>query len=157
MIELKNIEDQIAFKCGVKGYQFPEIQKDDWCLLVIEVRQSNQVFTKTDPAIDAKELLAIYEWFKCLSEKKLPRYAELTFTEPCISFQFLAYRNEKVRIAIRLSHELEPDFEILQFRSESSNWTIVFELDGSNFSEILSGLESAIILFPARGESEYSS
>ncbi len=152
MIELKNIENKLDFKCEVEGYQFPENSSDDWCNLKVGVRQNGLVFEKVDPALETLEVEILYDWFKCLSENSLPRFAELTFTEPCISFNFLAFQHNKVRISIELDHELKPGFEIEQFGELDQDWQMVFELTDVDFKEILSGLSLTMKQYPVRGE-----
>jgi len=153
MLELKNIENHVRLRCEVVGYQFPNSPEDDWCLLKVEIKQGNQLFEKVDQALEATELVEIYEWFKCLSENRLPQYAHLTFTEPCISFEFLSCKNEQVRISVELSHELKPDFELEQFQSKHSDWVIVFELNGKDFEKTIGGIEASINQYPISGKS----
>jgi len=151
MFKLINVENKVELGCSVVGYQFPDNPSDDWCMLEISVMQNGQEFHKTDPALEAQELVCLREWFECLSSKILPRYSRLSFTEPCIGFEFLAHHDGLVRIAIHLAHELKPPFLLEQFRASSDEWRIVFELDVEDFRAILSGINSAISTFPVRG------
>ncbi len=153
MFALKNIENHVRLKCEVVGYQFPDSPKDDWCLLKVEIKQGNQIFEKIDPALEATELVELCEWFQCLSENRLPKYAQLTFTEPCISFEFLSCKNEQVRISVALSHELKPDFELEQFQSTHSDWVIVFELNSKDFEKTIYGIGAATNQYPSREKS----
>ncbi|MFC1836860.1 hypothetical protein ACFL2Q_19400 [Thermodesulfobacteriota bacterium] len=150
MIELNNVEDHLSFRCEVIGYEFPDNPEDDWCLLKVDIKQGYQSFEAVDPAIEASDLVRIFEWFKCLAEHRLPPYAELCFTEPCISFGFLAHRNEKVRISIELSNKLKPDFNLSQFGLSETDWRIVFELDNVDFERTLHGIEAATRQHPIR-------
>lgn len=152
MIELENIENHVKLKCEVVGYQFPNNHKDNWCLLKVDIKQGDKSFEKIDPALETTELVELREWFKSLSKKRLPRFAKLTFTEPGISFEFLACINEQVRISIKLSHEIKPNFMLEQFRSEHSDWIIVFELNDKDFDKTICGIEAAIKHFPTREE-----
>ena len=151
MLELKNVEGNVKFNCEVIGYQFPASKKDDWCLLKVAIEQAGDHCELIDPAIETTELEQLYNWFSCLAEKTLPRYAHLTFTEPCISFEFLAYRNGLVRMAVHLGHELTPNFKLKQFRSEVSEWVIIFELAEIQFKDILEGIQATLSKYPVRG------
>lgn len=151
MLTLTNVEKHITLSCEIIGYQFPDSLTDNWCMLKINVSQGDKVFEKIDPALDSRELIAIQHWFKALADKRLPRFAHLTFTEPCLSFEYLACRDDNVRLSINLSHELKPSFEIEQFKSSSKDWRIVFELDDNGFTEALSSLERSIERYPSRG------
>jgi len=153
MFKLTNVEDHITLSIEVAGYQFPDNPVDDWCFLKINIEQGEELFEKIDPAIEASEILDIYRWFKSLSESKLPRHAHLTFTEPCLSFDYLAYKNDCVRLSVNLSHELQPNFYIAQFKSKDSQWHIVFELNANDFIQVLSGVERTINEYPIRDKS----
>jgi len=153
MLELSNVENKVDLKCQITGYQFPDSKRDDWCLLKVEVKQGEQYFERIDPAIETTELERLYDWLKCLSERRLPRFARLSFTEPCISFEFLACADDSIRISINLSHELKPEFELSQFGFRNNDWKIVFNLDDENISKILENLRRTLKLFPVRGKS----
>ena len=149
MIEVRNVENDILFKCSIAGYQFPS-KDDDWLLLEVQLIQGVNRFSNIDAAINAHELVSAYEWFLCLSQNRLPRYAHLEFIEPCLSFQFLAAKDGKVRISIKLSHELKPDFPIYQFGRSSDRWNVIFDLGPMDFDAIIKGIRSSIEHFPIR-------
>jgi hypothetical protein len=151
MIELGNVENHVSFRCEVVGYEFPDSLEDNWCLLKVTVKQDARCFEAIDPALETYDLIAIQNWFKSLSEGKLPRYAHLAFTEPCISFEFLACKDSRVRLGINLHNELTPDFKLKQFNARHSNWAIVFELDNDDFKKTLDGIRTAIDTYPVRG------
>lgn len=151
MFELKNVERKIVVSLDVVGYQFPKDNKDNWCLLKVIIEQENKRCELVDPAIETTELVKLLHWFTDLSEGRLPSYAHLTFIEPCISFQFLAFKDGVVRIAIRISHELKPDFEINQFGRSSADWSVICEINQAVFNTVLSGIKATLESFPVRG------
>lgn len=150
MLTLTNVEKHITLNCEIIGYQFPGSLTDNWCTLKINISQGEKVFEKIDPALDTRELIEIHNWFKALAEKRLPRFAHLTFTEPCLSFEYLACGSDNVRFSINLSHEFKPSFKLEQFKSSSKDWRIVFELDDTGFTDVLSSLERSIEKYPSR-------
>lgn len=153
MIKLKNIENNIELQLAVIGYQFPDNSEDDWCLVNTVVIQGNDKFEVTDPALETTEITSTLEWFKCLSVNKLPRFSKLSFTEPCLEFEFLACNNGKVRISVNLSHEMKPSFEINQFNRQSNDWNIIFELCADDFKSIIGNMEAALMQYPTRDKS----
>lgn len=153
MFELKNIEGNVLIKANISGYQFPDSMEDDWCLLSITIKQGPLLFEKIDPALEAKEIVEIHNWFNALASYSLPRYSTLTFVEPCISFDYLAYREGKVRFSIILSHELKPRFELEQFNRSNPEWVIVFELDRVELRVALEGLKNTIEKYTVRERS----
>ena len=152
MIKLNNIEKDIELQLAVMGYQFPNDPEDNWCLINTTVTQGNERFEVTDPALETTEIIKILEWFKCLSLHKLPRFNKLSFTEPCLEFEFLACHNSKIRIAINLSHEMKPHFKINQFKRKINDWNIIFELSTDDFKSVIMDLEATLMQYPNRYE-----
>ncbi|AWF80220.1 hypothetical protein BTJ40_05015 [Microbulbifer sp. A4B17] len=153
MFKLSNVENKVELELSVEGYQFPESPKDDWCFIKLIVKQGKDTFEAVDPALETTELMRILEWFRHLSERRLPRYTRLSFTEPCLEFKFLACTDSSVRISIHLSHELKPNFELKQFGRPPSDWRVVFELKEKEFNKVISGVESALLRCPVRDQS----
>lgn len=151
MITLKNIEERIDLEIEVVGYQFPEIEDDDWCFLRLRIQQDSDNIELIDPAIETTELIDLFSWFSCLSEGRLPEYAHLDFVEPCISFKFLSFKEGVVRISINLSHELKPDFPMKQFGYEENEWSIAFDLEEEQLKSICSGIKKTLDQYPIRG------
>ena len=163
MFELSNVEGHISIKFVIIGYQFPSDPIDDWLLVKLTVKQGNNVFEKIDPALTTQELINVYQWFNALHERKLPRFGNQTFTEPCIGLNFLAYRSDTVRFSIELSHELKPNFFIEQFKFPnkdkwfSKDWHIVFEANNDDFIQILNSLTQDISNYPTRSSNHIDS
>lgn len=110
MFDAANVEDHVHLRCEVVGYQFPATADDDWCLVRVSVRQGQDMFERVDAALEAGELVSMRNWFRALSEDRLPRVARLEFTEPCLSFEFLARDENGVRFAVNLDAELRTLF-----------------------------------------------
>jgi len=153
MFNLLNVENKVELELSVENYQFPDSPKDDWCFVKTVVKQGDDTFEVIDPALETTELLSMLEWFRCLAGRKLPRYARLSFTEPCLEFEFLACRGDSVRIAINLSHEMKPNFDLKQFGLPPSEWKVVFELEKNDFDKVIPGIEAAIMRCPVRDQS----
>jgi len=150
MLSLINSEHNLQLNIDVIAYEFPQKKEDDWCQVKVKVVQDNRIFDKIDPALEADEIEHIYDWFECLSNAHLPKYSNLSFTEPCLGFEFLSNRNGVVRIAVELSHELKPDFELRQFAREQKDWRIIFDLKENDFKRVLEGIKGSKGKFPVR-------
>lgn len=152
MLKLKNVEGRIELELSVAGYDPPQSSTTNWCNLKVLVTQDEDVFEETFPAIETTDITKLSTWFQRLAERQLPRFARLSFTEPCIQLAFLAYKEPTVRISVRLSHELKPSFKIKQFRSPFDNpeWEIVFELNDEDFRTIICNLEQIETIYPVR-------
>ncbi|MDB3936026.1 hypothetical protein N9383_04830 [Granulosicoccus sp.] len=122
----------------------------------MKITTEENVFSVIAPALDARELVNLKQWFKCLSERKLPRFACNPFTELNLEFEFLASNDTSVRIAIGLRLEIKPDFELVQLGRKSKDWRLVSESNSEQFSNILLGFDKAIDNYPIRsGKPEY--
>ena len=152
MFKLSNVEGNIDLTVAITDYQFPESLSDNWCFVKLAVKQGQDTFEVLDPTLETTELLIIREWFACLNERTLPRFACLCFTEPCLQFDFLASSESSVRISINLNHELKPSFDLKQFGRTSSKWNLVFELGVNELNQIISGLDEVLQRLPIRGQ-----
>ena len=83
MFDAVNVESEVHLAFGVTGYEFPDLA-DDWCHVRVAVRQGGESFEAVDPALEATDLPKIRDWFRALAADRLPRYARLSFTEPCL-------------------------------------------------------------------------
>jgi hypothetical protein len=153
MIELINVENRVRLELAIEEYQFPDVLDDNWYMVRCFVKHEEHSFEVYDPALETSDVQSMLAWFRCLANRQLPSFAKLSFTEPCLEFEFLSCRNNLVRIAINLNHELKPNFSLNQFEFSRSDWCVVFELNAREFEKIISGMESAIARYPARNVS----
>jgi hypothetical protein len=149
MFDAVNVDGGVHLAFGVAGYEFPDTA-DDWCLVRVAVRQGAESFDAADPAIEATELPAIRDWFRALAADRLPRYACLSFTEPCLAFEFLARDDAGVRSVVCLSAELRPPFPLRQLGYEDAEWGVVFHLSPERLGAVASAVEATLGRFPAR-------
>ena len=150
MFNATNVDDSVHLQCEIVGYQFPDTPGDDWCLVRVLARHTQKSFEKVDPALEATDLLRIRDWFRSLAADRLPRFAHLTFIEPCLSFQFLATDSAGVRFAVHLGAELRPSFKLCQLSCVTDEWGVVFHLDAERLAAVVAAVEGAIERFPTR-------
>lgn len=153
MFKLRNTDNNIELELSVTGYQFPDNTNDNWCLVSSLVKQGENQYTVIDPALETTELQRMLEWFKKLSDYQLPNFGTLSFTEPCLEFEFLACDIDSVKISIKLDHEMKPDFELNQFGMAFDDWSVVFDLRADDFLLIIEGIETVLKQYPIRGQS----
>lgn len=149
MFDAANVNSVAHLAISVTGYEFPDAA-DDWCLVRVSVRHGGESFEAVDPALEATELPRIADWFRALANDRLPRYATLSFTEPCLAFEFLARDDAGVRFAVQLSGELRPPFPLHQFGSQDSDWHIVFHCTPERLAAVTASAEATSSQFPAR-------
>lgn len=150
MLDLLNVDGQVRLACEVVRYQFPALRTDNWCVVRLEVSQGKRSYVKEDPALETQDLVRLREWFQCLAEDRLPRYAHLTFVEPCLSFEFLGKDDAGVRFSVHLSAELRPDFRLKQLSLSTRSWQVVFHLGAEALGAIVERIEASVRRFPVR-------
>ena len=150
IVDLWNPDRSLRLRLSIIGYQFPNEHSDDWLFVRLEVEHQGESYDRIDPALEATELPEIHAWFKALSTRILPKWANLSFTEPCLEFRFLRSKESSVRIAVGLNAELRPPFALHQLGNRDDEWDAVFELGTIEFESILSGIESAMATYPVR-------
>lgn len=146
MIPFENKSEGIFLSLSVEGYQFPECN-DDWCNIKLHLNTPAGEFLKVDPALESEELQELLNWFDDLQFRRLPKFAHLCFTEPVISFEFLAVKADTVRVAIHLSHEFKPSF-LAGSQIEPKDY--LFDLSKENLIQITTNLRQAIENYPSR-------
>ncbi len=126
-------------------------------MISAKVKQRENLFEVTDPALETTDLQQLLEWFQCLSNRILPQYATLYFTEPCLSFEFIKSEEDWVRISIKLDYEMKPNFlleQLFHFDDEDSiddyDFEMIFDLTQDDFSAVIASLQETIKKFPIR-------
>lgn len=111
-------------------------------------------FEKLDPALEAGELVSIRDWFRSLADDRLPRWAHLTFTEPCLGFEFLARDAAGVRFAVDLRAELRPQFRLRQLSAATEQWVVVFHFDAERLALVADAVDGLVAEFPVRSRDD---
>lgn len=146
MITFENKNEGVSLSLNVEGYQFPE-SNDDWCNVKLHLNTPAGEFLKVDPALESEELQDLLKWFEDLQFRQLPKFAHLCFTEPVISFEFLAIKADTVRVAIHLSHEFKPSC-IVGGQIESKDY--LFDLSKEDLIQITTNLRQILKKYPSR-------
>lgn len=152
MLDVTNIDRNVRVRCEVTAYQFPRSAADDWCMVRVAIEQGPDSFDRSDPALEAGDITKVRDWFGALAEDRLPRYAHLTFIEPCLSFRFLARESGGVRIALDLAAELRPPFPLVQLSRASKEWSIVALLAPDRLAAVAAACDEASRRFPVRSK-----
>ncbi len=162
MLTLNNQEFGTELILNVVDYQFPNNTNDNWhddnwCMISAKVTQKENTFETVDASLLTNEIQQLLEWFQCLSARKLPQYATLDFTEPCLSFEFIACKKDWVRISIKLDYEMKPNFLLEQFFSfddensiDDCDFEMIFDLTQNDFSAVIANLQETVKKFPTR-------
>lgn len=159
MIALYNEQNDLSFKLTSSG--FSRDDEDGWIDVKVIVSQGQHTFTEEFECLESYDILAITNWFKALSRRRLPENVSLHFLEPNISFHFLESTRRWVQVAVELRAEFELDFMPTQFHPEAlEDYTreeilkgeyydpyayrqkLIFELKRKDFIAIIDKLEA---------------
>jgi hypothetical protein len=151
MLDLTNVEGRVRLRLVVTGEETPN-DPYHWLIVRVNVSQDDQSFTADSSALHAEELPGLRDWFTCLTEDRLPRWATLDFTEEELAFKFLAKEPAGVRIGVVLSGGLRPNFRLKQLGLErlgiDYEWQVVCVLDNDQLKECVAGVQATIRRFP---------
>ncbi|QTD50067.1 WapI family immunity protein [Sulfidibacter corallicola] len=149
------MRSQITISCEFDGYQFPfsadnDWQTNNWVYLKLIVMKGNERFSNTFAAMDTHEIIRMYQWFRCISEGRIPKWTKLGFIEPNISLHLQGCQDNVLWTKLHLSHEFTPDFP--SGNPDPDDWFVHITLDLRDISEILSYLSSTMKRYPLRGK-----
>jgi hypothetical protein len=152
MIEFTNSENQLKYSLTSNGYQFSDINSmdDDWLIINSKVTVKGNVFEKTDPSLEVREILNLRNWFYNLSINSIPEFTYCCFTEPCLEFQLFGNQNGIIRYGIKLDLELKPDFQLNTFSKVEDDFIMVFENTFDELKKITHLLDKEYKKYPSR-------
>jgi len=124
--------------------QSNDVKDTDWIDLKVEVMQAKQHFETTRLSLEVRDIIRLYDWFKCLSENRLPDSSILSFTEPYIRFFYYEKRDNQIKIIVNLWGRLKPDFmpileseyHFIKDGFNSDDWPILFKLKFDELNRI---------------------
>ena len=105
----KGIDNQtVEFK--ITNYQFPDNKEGDWDAnwlnIYLSVKSKVGHWQTVDPSLTTWELRELANWFEAISKNERPEYAEMSFTEPNLSFELLGHHNKSSKL-FRIKFNLE--------------------------------------------------
>lgn len=150
MFHARNVCFSVELTLDIVDYQFPGVAEDDWCLVELAIRHGPLFFEKRDSSLEAADLPRIADWFLALAERRLPRFARLTFSEPCLAFAFIGADDAAVRISVDLDADLRPNFPLNQLGATTTDWSVVFELSSCQLAITAMAIREKSLKFPSR-------
>ncbi|MEM9081434.1 MAG: hypothetical protein AAGC74_12160 [Verrucomicrobiota bacterium] len=105
---MKLVKDSTrSFALHVAGYQFPELENEDydsnWLNIRIDVLHPEGSWTATDPSLLTYELRELGTWLASIT-KNPAESSEIDFIEPNLKFQYRAESDPQI---LRILFELE--------------------------------------------------
>jgi hypothetical protein len=134
---------------AVVGYQYPhetEAYDSEWLVLEVCAVVGSTVWTRRDPAIIARDLRWIVDWFAAIGSGNAPAWPHLGFWEQNLSFEYLAHVGQgRHSIAVHLNYEFKPP----GWESDD-DYTMRFEVSETEAAEIARAVTAAMQVYPVR-------
>ena len=147
MLKFECTENQLV-ELSIVGYQFDDEERLDeydynWLYIKLNADLNNKSYTVTCPALLTWELRNLSKWFKDLSINKVKK-VELEFLEPCISFELLSSKTEKIK-QIRINLALE-----FSQSTSDDGLSVIFEADSQTLKNYSIQIKEDLEEFPER-------
>jgi len=97
----------------ITNYEFPNNSEGDWdgnwLNIYINVKSKMGNWQTVHPLLTTWDVLVLTDWFDTLSKNAQPKYRDVSFTEPNLSFKLLnSFDSEVKTIRIKFDHESRP-------------------------------------------------
>jgi len=94
----------------ITNYQFPETNNREWdgnwLNIYLKVKSDMGHWQTIDPALTTWEVQDFIDWLTTLSKNEKPKWIDLGFTEPNLSFELLNQESDNTKL-IRIKFNLE--------------------------------------------------
>ncbi len=148
-MEFRGVDNQTV-ELKITNYQFPKsLDKDwdgNWLNIYIKVDSKVGKWQTIDPSLTTWEVQELIDWFTDLSNDLEPKWIDMEFTEPNLSFYLLNDFNlSKKQIRIKLDLECRP-----KSAKEDKEYFVDFEFNNSDLKKISSDLMAELKKYPIR-------
>lgn len=148
-MEFRGTDNQTV-ELKITNYQFPKsLDRDwdgNWLNIYIKVDSKVGKWQTIDPSLTTWEVQELIDWFKDLSNDLKPKWIDMEFTEPNLSFYLLNdFKSKRKQIRIKFDLECRPKSAI-----EDKEYCVDFELDNSDLKKISSDLIAELKKYPIR-------
>ena len=148
-MEFRGVDNQTV-ELKITNYQFPKsLDRDwdgNWLNIYIKVDSKVGKWQTIDPSLTTWEVQELIDWFTDLSNDLKPKWIDMEFTEPNLSFYLLNDFNlSKKQIRIKLDLECRP-----KSAKEDKEYFVDFEFNNSDLKKISSDLMAELKKYPIR-------
>ena len=143
--------DDFCFELLIVGYEFPEIGQaeydSNWLDVKIVVRHPQGDWSTNDAALLTYEVSELADWLRAIGTGRAET-REMTFLEPCLSFQIRSADGKTDELEIELAHELGPPWA----KDIDQSAVMLFPLNRIDLSSAADSLEHQLAKYPQRAE-----
>ena len=148
-MKIEGINGQ-AVELQITNYQFPNTLDRDydgnWLNVYLNVDSNLGKWQAIDPSLLTWEVEELIGWLLTLSKNREPKYRQLEFIEPNLSFKLLNEPNDPVK-RIKLVFQLESR---PKSSKESDGYFVIFEANREYLNQLATDLTSELNKYPMR-------
>ena len=133
----------------ITNYEFPKITNDEyddnWLLIYLKVKSKLGNWQTIDPSLLTSEVKELIDWFNTLVQNKHPKYVNLSFIEPNLSFELLENVSDNSKFKIKFNLESKP-----KSAKEDEEYYVDCIADKQELKRIVEELEKELAKYPPR-------
>ena len=133
----------------ITNYEFPKITNDEyddnWLLIYLKVKSKLGNWQTIDPSLLTSEVKELIDWFNALVQNKHPKYVNLSFIEPNLSFELLENVSDNSKFKIKFNLESKP-----KSAKEDEEYYVDCIADKQELKRIVEELEKELAKYPPR-------
>jgi hypothetical protein len=145
----KGIENQTV-ELKITNYQFPNINDGDWdgnwLNIYLNVKSKVGHWRTVDASLTTWEVQELVNWFDTLSKNVIPKYVEMCFTEPNLSFELQSSSvSDNKAIRIKFNLESRP-----QSATDDKEYFVDLMANNDELKRLALDLQSELDKYPER-------
>lgn len=111
--------DNQTVELKITNYQFPDNDGDwdgNWLNIYLNVKSKVGDWQTVDPSLTTWEVQSLIDWFDTLSKNSSPKYVDMKFIEPKLSFQLLTdFNSDKKTFRIKFNSRPQSATELKEY------------------------------------------
>ena len=142
--------DNQTVELKIINYQYPNINDGDWdgnwLNIYLNVKSKVGHWQTVDPSLTTWEVQELINWFDALSINLQPEYADMSFTEPNLSFELLNdFKADKKTFRLKFNLESRPQSAI-----NDKEYFVDFIADNNELKKLSTDLKNELDKYPER-------
>jgi hypothetical protein len=142
--------DNQTVELKITNYQYPDINDGDWdgnwLNIYLNVKSKVGHWQTVDPSLTTWEVQELINWFDTLSINLQPEYADMSFTEPNLSFELLNdFKADKKTFRLKFNLESRP-----QTATDDKEYFVDVIADNNELKKLSTSLKIELDKYPER-------
>ena len=122
--------DGSEFEASIAGYEFPEIENDNWLFVFMRVKSPRGEGTCVDPCLKTWDVEYLIEWLESHANDE-PVEPDMVFPEPNMLFKVIKAAQDRLTLRVYFILESESWWKPAGGERQTGNWHDYVDLDVS--------------------------